>query len=78
MSTHLDLDDVAAPYPLAKQELAQLREIIDEQRRTIEALMTGMPEDGTTPVIRRIAALEREIERLRSWRSTHVQLQARD
>lgn len=37
---------------------------IEAQQRTIECLMAGMPEDGTTPVIRRIAALESEIERL--------------
>ena len=38
---------------------------IQEQQRTIESLMAGMPDDGTTPVIRRIAALESEIERLK-------------
>ena len=38
----------------------KLRGAIEEQRRTIDALMCGMPDDGTTPVIRRIAALEAE------------------
>jgi hypothetical protein len=40
-----------------------LRSTVEEQRRTIGALMVGMPEDGTTPVIRRIAALEKDAER---------------
>ena len=39
---------------------------IDKQRRTIECLMVGMPDDGTTPAIRRIAAMKVEIERLRA------------
>ncbi len=37
----------------------------DEQRRTITCLMAGMPEDGTTPVIRRIAGLEATIATLK-------------
>jgi hypothetical protein len=45
--------------------VAAARDTIDDQRRTIESLMDGMPEDGTTPVIRRIAAMESEIEHLR-------------
>jgi hypothetical protein len=50
----------------AADTIERLRDSIDEQRRTIECLMAGMPEDGTTPVIRRIAALEGEIELLRA------------
>jgi len=46
-------------------EIERLRDLLDEQQRTIASLMVGMPEDGTTPVIRRIAGLEAEIERLR-------------
>lgn len=47
-------------------EVRRLHTIVDEQRRAIETLMAGMPDDGTTPVIRRIAAMELEIERLRA------------
>lgn len=46
-------------------ELDARQATIDEQLRTIQALMVGMPEDGTTPVIRRIAALEQERDQLR-------------
>lgn len=52
----------------AADELDARQATIDEQRRTIEALMIGMPDDGTTPVIRRIAALERERDALRAER----------
>ncbi|MGL4650620.1 MAG: hypothetical protein ACRC1H_14525, partial [Caldilineaceae bacterium] len=55
----------AAKAAEADAEIARLRASIDEQRRTIEALMCGMPEDGTTPVIRRIAALEGRLEVMR-------------
>ena len=43
----------------------QLRVTIEEQRLTIAALMVGTPDDGTTPVIRRIAALETDRDMLR-------------
>ena len=44
----------------------QLRVTIEEQRLTIAALMVGTPDDGTTPVIRRIAALEADRDMLRA------------
>lgn len=47
----------------AADEITRLRDTITEQKRTIECLMVGMPEDGTTPVIRRIAELERLLEK---------------
>ena len=50
---------------LLRAERAQALEMLAEQRRTIFALMVGMPDDGTTPVIRRIAALDEEREQLR-------------
>lgn len=50
----------------AADEINRLREAVAEQRRAIECLMCGMPEDGTTPVIRRIAALEADAKRLRA------------
>jgi hypothetical protein len=40
-----------------------MRAIVDEQQRTIAALMDGL-DDTTTPVIRRLAAAADEIERL--------------
>ena len=39
-----------------------LLDTIDEQKRTIAALMVGAPDDTTTPVIRRIAELENTID----------------
>lgn len=49
-------------------ELDARQATIDEQFRTIQAMMVGMPEDGTTPVIRRIAALEADLEQARQQR----------
>lgn len=57
--TDSDIDEAA-------DELDARQATIDEQRRTIDALMVGMPDDGTTPVIRRIAALEQERDALRA------------
>jgi hypothetical protein len=48
----------------AADELRRLHEIVGEQRLTIEALMMGT-NDTTTPVIKRIDALEAENGRLR-------------
>lgn len=47
-------------------ELRRLHALLVEQQATISTLMCGMPEDGTTPVIRRIAALEAERDALRA------------
>jgi hypothetical protein len=58
---------------------ARQRDMIASQRSTIEALMVGAPDDTTTPVIRKIAALEAELEackvdaeRYRKWREDYV------
>ncbi len=50
----------------AAAELLRLDGLVTEQRATIAALMAGMPEDGTTPVIRRVGALEAERDALRA------------
>jgi hypothetical protein len=44
---------------------ARQRDMIASQRSTIEALMVGAPDDTTTPVIRKIAALEAELSACR-------------
>ena len=54
------------PLEFAIPMVQKAADTIEEQQRTIACLMVGMPEDGTTPVIRRIAALEGEIERLKT------------
>ena len=54
------------PQDTVATEMHRLLDIVAEQQRTIKALMVGMPDDGTTPVIVRIGRLEAEIEKLRS------------
>jgi hypothetical protein len=49
----------------AAAELATLRELVAEQKCTIQALMVDSPDDTTTPVIARIGRLETERETLR-------------
>jgi hypothetical protein len=44
----------------AQTELDTLRELVAEQKRTIQALMVGSIDDTTTPVIARIGTLEAE------------------
>ena len=45
---------------------AEMQERIADQLRTIKALMVGMPDEGTTPVIRRIAWLEQQLAEARA------------
>ena len=58
--------DDAAYIVAACNAVPALLDTIDEQQRTIAALMVGAPDDTTTPVIRRIAELENTIDELRS------------
>ena len=54
--------DDAAYIVAACNAVPALLDTIDEQQRTIAALMVGAPDDTTTPVIRRIAELENTID----------------
>jgi hypothetical protein len=55
------LADIAAVC--ATDEVADLQERVDEQKLTIQALMSGMPEGSTTtPVIRQIGDLQARLE----------------
>lgn len=54
---------IAAAVAEARSEM---QERIDDQLRTIKALMVGMPDEGTTPAIRRIAWLEQQLAEARA------------
>ena len=49
-----------------EHEIERLTDLVEEQRLTIAALMFGAGDDGTTPVIRRLAAVEFERDTLRA------------
>lgn len=57
-----DLWAIEAERETMEQRVIKACELIQEQRRTIGVLMCGMPEDGTTPVIRRIAAMTARVK----------------
>lgn len=61
-----DAEVRAAIEAAVAEARAEMQERIDDQLRTIKALMVGMPDEGTTPVIRRIAWLEQQLAEARA------------
>jgi hypothetical protein len=53
-AAHYHPDELIA----AAAELRRLHDLVEQQRRTIDALMCGMPDDETLPTIKRIGAME--------------------
>lgn len=58
--------DCAAIDAAVAEARAEMQERTADQLRTIKALMVGMPDEGTTPVIRRIAWLEQQLAEARA------------